>query len=217
MMPVEPLTQSTRRHPVARAISIIVHPILLPLVTLGVLAYLALGGTVTRLHVAALLRALELVGIAVLVTAAPIAVIVIVQVARGSWKDTDVSVREQRYLLYPFGIACMLLSAGIFDLIGAPGIAIRSTFGLAGANVVNGLINLRYKVSAHATAAALCSTLFWLATPRADNPALFGAPVTVAAVLVGWSRVALGRHTVGQVILGWVVGVASGVAVMTLV
>lgn len=205
-----------RRHPLARLVSIIVHPILLPLVTLGLLVYMALGGAYTQLDKPALVQALQLIVIAVAVSATPIAALVLYQVARGHWQDTDVSIREHRYLLYPFGIACMLLSVGVFDLLGAPLIAIRATLALVIANVVNALINLRYKVSAHATTASLCAALLWLATPTRDNPLLFGGPATAAALLVGWSRVALGRHTTGQVILGWLVGALSGIAVLIL-
>jgi membrane-associated phospholipid phosphatase len=205
-----------RRHPFARLVSIIVHPIVLPLVTLGLLVYMSLGGIYTQLDLAALIRALQLIIVAVLVSVLPIAALVLVQVARGKWQDTDVSIREHRYLLYPFGIACLLLGVGVFDLLGAPLIAIRATLGLVMANVVNGLINLRYKVSAHASTASLCATLLWLATPVRDNPLLFGGPATAAALLVGWSRVALGRHTTGQVVLGWLVGAASGVAALLL-
>jgi membrane-associated phospholipid phosphatase len=205
-----------RRHPFARLVSIIVHPVLLPLVTLGLLVYMSLGGLFTQLDTPALARALELMAVAIVVTATPIAALVLYQVARGNWADTDVSIREHRYVLYPFGIACMLLSVGVFDLLGAPLIAIRATLGLISANVVNSLVNLRYKVSAHATAASLCATLLWLATPPRDYPFVFGGSATAAALLVGWSRVALGRHTTGQVVLGWVVGAASGIAAVAL-
>jgi membrane-associated phospholipid phosphatase len=196
-------------HEVARLISIVVHPILLPLLTLGALTYLATGGSLYQLQAGALQTALGIAGIAVLVTALPIALLVIIQVLRGRWTDPDVSVRRQRYLLYPFGVTCMLAAAGVFILTGAPPVAVRATFGIAFANVLNGFINLRYKVSAHATTAALCAMLLWLATPPRDS-AIVAVPVSVAAALVGWSRVALGRHTLGQVILGWGVGIFAG-------
>jgi membrane-associated phospholipid phosphatase len=38
----------------------------------------------------------------------------------------------------------------------------------------------------------------------------------VAAALVGWSRIELGRHTTGQVVLGWAVGVAGALAIHSL-
>jgi membrane-associated phospholipid phosphatase len=199
------------RRSVARLISTVIHPIVLPLVTLAALVYLASGGTLQRLQPDALKGAAELAVVGLLLTGVPVAALVLSMVLLGRWTDTDVSVRRQRYLLYPFGIACMLVAAAVFVALGAPRVAVRATLGLAGANTINGLINLKYKVSAHATTASLCATLLWLATPLRD-PTILAGPVTAAALLVGWSRVTLGRHTTGQVILGWCVGAASGAA-----
>ena len=192
-----------RNHVVARMVSLIVHPILLPLLTLGVLTNLAPGGSLTS--------AVRWAGIGLVVSAAPIAVLVLVQVARGRWTDTDVSVRRQRYLLYPFGIACLLACAIVLAAMRAPRIAVQATLAAVAANILNGLINLRYKVSAHATTAALCAVLLWRGLPSPDST-FWGGAVSVAALLVAWSRVALGRHTTGQVVLGWAVGVATGIA-----
>jgi membrane-associated phospholipid phosphatase len=189
------------RRALARLVSTIVHPIALPLVTLAGLTYLADP---------VLPKALFWAALALVITALPIALLVLAQVLRGRWTDTDVSVRRQRYLLYPFGIACMLAAAAVFVRLQAPQVAIRATLGMVTANLVNGLINLKYKVSAHATTAALSAALLWLVAPML----VWGAVATMAALLVGWSRVALGRHTVGEVVLGWGVGVASGALVM---
>jgi membrane-associated phospholipid phosphatase len=205
-----PTTPPRTRPPVARVVSLIFHPIILPLVTLLALAYLAWGGSFARLNGAALADAAYLTLAAAAITAVPVAALVVTQVLRGRWTDTDVSVRRQRYLLYPFGIVCMLATAAVFVLAAAPQVTVRAALALAATNVVNGLINFRYKVSAHATTASLCATLLWLATPLGDAM-LLGGPMTAAALLVGWSRVALGRHTRGQVILGWGVGVVCGV------
>jgi len=87
----------------------------------------------------------------------------------------------------------------------APAIAIRSGYALVIANTVDGLINLFYKVSAHATGAAASATLIWLATPFVGLAIIAAA----AALLVGWSRLELKRHTAGQVLLGWLVGVSA--------
>jgi membrane-associated phospholipid phosphatase len=87
----------------------------------------------------------------------------------------------------------------------APAVAIRSGYALVIANSVDALINLYYKVSAHATGAASSAALIWLATP------FIGLSIIAAlgALLVGWSRVELKRHTRGQVLLGWLVGVTA--------
>ncbi len=187
------------RQIVAAAVSAIVHPVALPLLTLAVVTYTTPGGTIQR--------SVLLAVAALLLTALPVAALVGYQVARGRWTDLDVSVREQRYLLYPIGLVCAALMIAVFVAMRAPVPAMVTALTMALANGVDGVINFAYKVSAHTTAAAACAALLWLYSPG------WGLPVAIAAALVGWSRVELGRHTTGQVILGWAVGVASALAV----
>jgi membrane-associated phospholipid phosphatase len=182
------------RQELAQWVSTIVHPIAFPLFTLGILTYAATDS---------LPQATKWVVLALLLTSVPISVLVLTQVLVGRWTDLDVSVRRQRYALYPFGLACMIALALVFAHLGAPPIAIRATAALTLANFADGLINFGYKVSAHATGAAICAMLLWYATPA------LGLPAAIAALAVGWSRVELKRHTPGQVVLGWAVGLAS--------
>lgn len=186
----------TTRYEVARLVSAIVHPIAFPLLCLGIALYVATSS---------LPDTLRYVVVALLLTSVPISALVGYMVLTRKWTDLDVSVRKQRYLLYPFGLGCMFLLAFAFARIGAPPVAVRSALALVLANVANGLINFVYKVSAHATGAAASATLIWLAVPVAAIVAL----ATLAAAAVGWSRVELKRHTPGQVLLGWSVGVLS--------
>lgn len=186
------------RQIVATAISAVIHPMALPLLTLVVVTYVATHS---------LQRSLIVAGVALLLASAPVGALAIYQVARGHWTDLDVSVREQRYLLYPVGLICAALTIAAFALMGAPAAAIASALTMALVSGVDGLINFAYKVSAHATAASTCAALLWIHAPG------WGAPVAVAAALVGWSRVELGRHTTGQVILGWAVGIAGALAI----
>jgi membrane-associated phospholipid phosphatase len=186
------------RQVVAAAISAIVHPVALPLMTLVAVTYSVTGQ---------LRQGLALAGVALLLTTAPVAALVSFQVARGRWTDLDVSVREQRYLLYPIALICAALMIGVFALMRAPIPAMVTALTLTLANTVNGFINFAYKVSGHATTAAACAALLWLYTPG------WGVPFAIAAALVGWSRVELGRHTSGQVLLGWAVGAVSGLAI----
>jgi len=191
-------TKEPQRHVFARWVSAIIHPIAFPLLTLGVVTYLA---------TASFVETSRWLLLAVALTSLPVAVLVGIQVLRGRWTDLDVSVRRQRYALYPFGLACLLALILIYAHFGAPVVAIRTMSAFAIANTVDACINFFYKVSAHATGAAACATMLWLgATP------IWGVVASCAALLVGWSRVELGRHTRGQVLLGWSVGVLSSVA-----
>jgi membrane-associated phospholipid phosphatase len=182
----------------ATAISTIVHPIALPLLTIAVVTDVATGQ---------LSQGLLFATLALVLTSVPVGGLVFWQVSRGHWSDLDVSVRRQRYLLYPVGIICAVLLVGVLYLVHAPAPAMVTVLTFTLANIVNGAINLSYKVSGHAMTAAACATLLWLYAPG------WGLPFAVAAALVGWSRVTLGRHTPGQVALGWTVGVVSALAV----
>lgn len=187
-------TQPAKRERVARLVSTVIHPVVYPLLCLGIVIYYATYS---------LPLTGEWVLIAMLLTSVPVSMLVGFQVLRRRWTDLDVSVRRQRYFLYPFGVAGMLALAGVYAVYGAPEIAVRASIGVALANVADGLINFAYKVSAHATGAAVCAVVLWTVGLA------YGIPAIVAALLVGWSRVALKRHTRGQVVLGWAVGIAS--------
>ena len=191
------------RHRFASLVSAIIHPLVFPLVTVVVLSY-----AYTRSIGETLLYTV----IALLLTALPVAVIVFVQVQRGKWTDLDVSVRKQRYALYPFSLAFLGILAYVYYRLQAPREAIVSVFTLVAANVVNGLVNLVWKISAHATTAAACASLLWQLSPGH----IWGPPAAAGAVLVGWSRVELKRHTAGQVLAGWLVGVGSSVLAVLL-
>jgi membrane-associated phospholipid phosphatase len=195
-------TKEPQRQAIARLVSAIIHPIAFPLLSLGVVIYSA---------TTSLLATSRWLLLAVVLTSVPVAVLVGVQVLRGHWTDLDVSVRRQRYALYPFGLACMLALIFIYAHFGAPSAAIRTMSAFAIANTVDAFINFLYKVSAHATGAAACAAILWLgATPG------WGIAASAAALLVGWSRVELGRHTRGQVLLGWGVGIFSSIVAFAL-
>jgi membrane-associated phospholipid phosphatase len=195
-MQLETTEQPSTRAEVARWISIIVHPIAFPLLALGIALYLATDS---------LEATLGWIVMAIALTSLPITFLVAVQVIRRKWTDLDVSVRRQRYTLYPFGIACMVVLTLSYLHFNAPAVAIRGGYALVIANTIDGLVNLFYKVSAHATGAAASATLILLATPFIGLSII----AAVAALLVGWSRVQLKRHTRGQVLLGWLVGVSA--------
>ncbi len=189
------------RQTLAQFVSAIVHPVAFPLLTLAAITYTQTGSART---------AAILCLVALALTTAPIAALVGYQVARGRWTDLDVSVRQQRYTLYPIGIVFELLLVGALFLMRAPHGAIVAGIAMTTANIVDGVINFADKISVHTTAAATCAALLWLFVPG------WGAPAALAAALVGWSRVELGRHTTGQVMLGWLVGAASALLAQAL-
>ncbi len=181
------------RQEIARIISAIIHPMLFPLLTIGVVGY-------TQSHNSFL--TFLLVAIAVVFSVVPVSFVVWLQVKRGVWSDFDVSRREQRYTLYPLTLVVLGFVAFTYYHLNAF-YALRSVGSMVFANLINSFVNLFWKISAHATAAAASATLLWLFAPT------WGPPAAISAVMVSWSRVELGRHTKGQVIAGSIVGFTS--------
>lgn len=202
--PIPPSRVAMMRHEVATVISAVIHPLVFPLVTV-----LVIGMTFTHNNIG---RTLLFIALAVALSVLPVSLIVLIQVRRGKWSDFDVSQRRQRYALYPISLVSVILLAGVYAALRAPRQLIVATLALTSANLVDGVINLFWKVSAHATTAACCAALLWEFSPHAS----WGPPSTVGALLVGWSRVELKRHTTGQVIAGWFVGATSALLAIAL-
>ena len=158
----ETAPKMTTRRAVARWISIIIHPIVYPLVTLAIIIDVATSGNLSL--------SFRFLLLAIALTSLPVTLLVGYQVARGHWTDLDVSVRKQRYFLYPFGLAGLILLALAFKWLGAPAVAVKAAVASVVANLADGVINFWYKVSAHTTTAAVCATLPHDHRPRARRP-----------------------------------------------
>lgn len=178
-------------HGVASAISSIIHPLVYPIVVITV-------GSI-KLGRNSIESTLQLLAVTTVLSTLPVALLVYIQVRRGAWTDLDVSQRKQRYFLYPYTLFFLAVLAFYYHRSGAD-YAVWCVLALVMANVVNGFINLRWKISAHATTAAACAVILSLFAIDVWLPAL------LSVVLVSWSRVVLHRHTTLQVIAGSLVG-----------
>ncbi len=120
--------------------------------------------------------------------------------------DKHVPIREQRtrpYLVaagsYAFGLLLLLLTRAPFEVWGLMWCYACNTVTIA-------LVNLRWKMSAHAMGAA---------GAVAGLTYAFGAPVLPAYALipvVGWARLRLRAHTLGQVVAGACAGIVLTLA-----
>src|SRR5215207_11665003 len=81
--------------------------------------------------------------------------------------------------------------------IGAPPPFLAMTLCALLLGLINGGINLFWKISAHATSIAGTATIALLYAPP------LGAVLWVCAVLVGWARVRTRNHTPMQVLAGF--------------
>jgi membrane-associated phospholipid phosphatase len=177
-----------RGYALARWISQIFHPILLNIISFLIVGYAALSTPAEGLKWAA---------ICILVLILPTTIFYSIRLRQGVYSDEDISVREQRHELYLFGFLWLLIAAPLLAYFGAP----RPFLGLMLCamllGLVNGSINLFWKISAHATSIASTATIALLFSPA------LGAVLWACAALVGWARVRTRNHTPTQVLAGF--------------
>ena len=176
-----------RGHALARLISQIFHPILLNICSFLIVGYASLSTHGSGLRWA---------GICILVLVLPPTLFYYVRLRQGVYSDEDVSVREQRNELYLFGFIWVLISLAVLGLLGAPSPFLALMICALVIGVIAGVVNLFWKISAHATAVASTATIALLYVPP------LGAFLWGCALAVGWARVRTRNHTPMQVLAG---------------
>lgn len=130
----------------------------------------------------------------------------------GVVEDVGLNGQKERAIPYIITALCYGGSAWFVASRGAPVWVAMFFCGGAAASLINLAINFKWKISAHAAAiAGLVALLIKLQRDVAVEPKLFmWLIITVgAAGLLGSARVWLGRHTVWQVLAGYLVGFCS--------
>ncbi|HEU5369548.1 MAG TPA: phosphatase PAP2 family protein, partial [Ktedonobacterales bacterium] len=132
---------------------------------------------------------------AIFVTVGPLLLLVVAVVA-GRVRNLDLDLRHERPWPMLIALGITVVGLAVLWALGAP----RLLLILLLASLVGGtialLITLRWKISIHAGGAAGAATVMAL---------LYGAqalPLLAGVALIGWSRVALGKHTWLQVVAG---------------
>jgi membrane-associated phospholipid phosphatase len=184
----------------ARWVSILGHPFV---VTAVLVAGVALRLAGPREAV----RSLLLVGLIALL---PLAILMRRQVRRGAWAHVDASHRAERPILFAVGLislAVLLVAA----LVVRPGsFLIRGALGVLIMLALCAIVTRWIKLSLHMAFGALATTiLLFLRSPA-------GWVLLVALPVLGWSRLALKRHTVSEIVAGLVLGAAFGYAIYSL-
>ena len=131
----------------------------------------------------------------------PSLLFILFRVRQGRYEDTDVSVREDRHLLYGLAGLCFALLVVLLALLQAPAIAQRTLQAALLAFAVSALVN-RFvnKLSLHSLAMTVCSMVLLFVSP------LVGVAFGIITLFVGWARLHLTRHTLAEVLGGWVIG-----------
>jgi len=185
---------------VARAISIVGHPVVI-LFAAVVIAASMRGASI---------RQLWFVGGGLAAFGAVVLGFSWLQVRSGRWSHIDASARPERKSLNAFlVILCFLVAALVWFLTHRFYMSLG--LGLSGTLVLIALLISRWvKLSLHVAFAAFATVFLW----PIKLAFIAGALVTAALV---WSRLVLGRHVAVDVAVGLVLGAAAGGAYLFLV
>lgn len=130
----------------------------------------------------------------------------------GVVQDLGLNERRERLVPYLITVACMGATGFFMWYKGAPLWVAMFFAGGALAGLVNAVVNLRWKISAHAAGVAgIVALLVRIIKDGYPEPAAMVWLVVsiLAAGLLGSARIWLGRHTVWQVLAGYAVGFCS--------
>lgn len=181
-----------RGYVVARAISQILHPIVLSVISIFITGFFAVPDRAVGLAWA--------LGCVVLQVVPPL-IFFTMRLRQGVYSDEDISERTQRNELYLFGFATLVVGTIILSLLGAPRAFMALLVSAAVINIAGFLINLAWKISIHS--AGIGST--------AALAAIFSQPLGIffwiCAALLGWARIRTRNHTPLQVVAG--IGLAA--------
>jgi len=130
----------------------------------------------------------------------PISIYIFRKVKRREWSDLDVSQRKDRPYLFIVGVTLLILACLILHLTHQPPAFVRGCTAAIVLVCSGGLLNFWIKLSMHAGFAMLTSFSLW---PLGAKVAF---PMTIFAILVGWSRIILSRHTKLEVVIGLILG-----------
>lgn len=182
---------------IARWLSIVFHPF----VMIGVIVGTAAASRQTAGE------AVRSVGIVVVFTVVPLAVLMWRQVRRGEWENADASNRAERPILYLVGGIAVVALLAYLLVLRPQSFMVRGVVATLGMFAVCGVATRWIKVSLHMAFAALAAAS--LALMRAP----LGYALVAALPAIAWSRLAQGRHSPLEVAVGTVIGAGTGAAI----
>ena len=181
-------TLNSRSYALARFLSRVFNPIFVNIGSFFIVGFASMSTPAAGLKWAAL---------CVLVLIVPPTSFYYVRLRQGAYSDEDVSVRQQRNELYLIGLIWVLISIAALSFVGLPRPFLALMIGALAMGLIGGLINLFWKISAHASSIASAATialLYW-------RP--LGILLWACAIAVGWARVRTRNHTPMQVLAGF--------------
>jgi len=154
-------------------------------------------------------QAVKILLIFLLCSFVPTALFIIINVKRGKFSNYDVSTKAQRPVFYIFAI--VLIGFVTLALFFLPYVHPFLRWGAMAAFTLllsSFLINFWLKCSLHTCFSVYVAIAFM--AMRGRTAIEMGLALTVLAVLMGWSRIVLKRHTLSEVITGAFLGSLVG-------
>jgi len=130
--------------------------------------------------------------------------------SNGTYTNFDVSDRKQRKSVFVFIIPILCIVTFIIYKTGQSANLFLSVLMATILILISQLVNLRVKSSMHVSLNIYLS--FLVMTVNYE----FGILLFLFTGFIGWSRIALGRHTLKEVMVGGVIGLAVGFAMIHL-
>jgi len=132
---------------------------------------------------------------------------VLLAVRRGRFTSRHIPERAQRLLPFAVAAGWAVVSVAVMTILGAPRQLIALLLAMLAGLAVTAAITTRWKISLHPAVASGTATILIIVF----GPALL--PTMILVLSIGWSRVHVRDHTVGQVIVGGLLGAAIAGAV----
>jgi hypothetical protein len=183
----------------ARWISIVAHPF----VMVGLLVGVAATGRSSQ-------RTVQSVTFIAMTVVLPVAVLMYRQVRHGRWENVDASNVAERPVL--FGVTVGSIAAALaWVLVNDPrSFLVRGLLIVAAFLLLAAILTRWIKVSLHVAFAALTATALSL------RGSVVGYTLIAVVPLLFWSRIALGRHRVHELVVGLLLGATTGAVLVLL-
>jgi hypothetical protein len=182
---------------VARWVSILAHPFVMVALLVAVPAMRQSSG-----------KPVQSVLVAAIAVVVPMAVLMFLQVRRGRWSNVDASKPSERPVLFLVAVAGLVAALAWLLLNDPHSFLVRGVLVVAAFLLLAALLTRWVKLSLHVAFAALTATTL----------SLLGSPIGYALIavvpVVFWSRMALGRHRVSELLVGLVLGVVTGIVLV---
>ncbi len=182
---------------IARWISILAHPFVMVAVLVAVTAMRQSSANAVQSEL-----------VVVLAVVVPIAVLMVRQVRRGRWSNVDASKPSERPALFLVALTGLVAALGWLLLNDPHSFLVRGMLVTAAFLLLAAVLTRWVKLSLHVAFAALAATAL----------VLLGSAVgyVLAAVvpMVFWSRLVLARHSVHELLVGFALGVLTGLVLV---